>query len=226
LRQSRRPHIAARIAEDFRKEDIRKLISEVERVESEEQLPAAGIQFVKPPSNEPIPDGGEFDLNNTNWHLPDRPALGWNASTGSENGSGGGASDSRKMEPDFFCPLPYNEEQREILRRLEEADGVLVQGPPGTGKTHNIANVISHFLATGKRVLVTAKTAEALTALHDKLPVGIRDLAISVIHNDREGARQLERAVEVLSNEAKQIKKHEVERDIIESAATACRHPR
>jgi len=31
------------------------------------------------------------------------------------------------MEPDFFFPLPYNDDQREIMRRLEEADGVLVQ---------------------------------------------------------------------------------------------------
>jgi AAA domain len=65
-------------------------------------------------------------------------------------------------------------------------------------------------------VLVTAKTAEALTALHNMLPEGIRDLAISVIHHDREGARQLERAVEVLANEAKQIKVHEVARDIVD----------
>lgn len=203
-------------AEDFRKEDIQRLIRQVELAEKEEQLPAAGIQFVKPPSNEPTSGDGGFDLNYANWRPPDGPPPGWNPSTGGVNGGGGGASDGRKMEPDFFFPLPYNDDQREILRRLEEADGVLVQGPPGTGKTHTIANVISHYLATGKRVLVTAKTAEALTALHNMLPVGIRDLAISVLHSDREGARQLERAVEVLANEAKQIKEHEVTRAIVD----------
>jgi superfamily II DNA or RNA helicase len=80
-----------------------------------------------------------------------------------------------------------------------------VQGPPGTGKTHTIANIISHFLATRRRVLVTAKTPEALRALQEKIPEGIRDLAISVIHNDREGARQLQHAVQILADEAKSI---------------------
>src|SRR5260221_23767 len=200
-------------AEDFRKEDIQRLIKQVERAESEEHLPAAGLQFVKPPSDAMSSDGGGFDLGNANWRLPEGPAPGWNPTSGSGHG-GADASGTGAAEPAFFFPLPYNEDQREILRRLEQAEGAVVQGPPGTGKTHTIANVICHFLATGKRVLVTAKTAEALTALHDKLPPGIQDLAISVIHNDREGARQLERAVEVLANEAKQIKEQEVTRDI------------
>lgn len=203
-------------AEDVRKEDIQRLIRQVERAESEDQLPAAALQFVKPPSDERTYEGAGFDLGNAHWRLPEEPAPGWNPSSGGGHVARGAAADGGKAEPAFFFPLPYNNDQRDILRRLEGADGVVVQGPPGTGKTHTIANVICHFLATGKRVLVTAKTAEALTALHDKLPPGIRDLAISVIHNDREGARQLERAVEVLANEAKQVKEHEIARDILD----------
>jgi hypothetical protein len=107
----------------------------------------------------------------------------------------------------FFFPLPFNDDQLEVIRRLEAKDstGVVVQGPPGTGKTHTIANIICHFLATRRRVLVTAKTPEALRALQEKIPDGIRDLAISVIHNDREGARQLQHAVQVLADEAKSL---------------------
>jgi len=33
---------------------------------------------------------------------------------------------------------------------------VVVQGPPGTGKTHTIANLLGHFLAEGKNVLINA----------------------------------------------------------------------
>jgi hypothetical protein len=202
-------------AEDFRKEDIQQLIKQVERAKDEEQLPPAALQFVKPPNDERISEAGGFDLSNTEWRVPDGPAPGWTPSSGGAERDGNTTSDG-KAEPATFFPLPHNEEQREILRRLEETEGVLVQGPPGTGKTHTIANVICHFLATGRRVLVTAKTAEALAALHDKLPPGIRDLAISIIHNDRQGARQLERAVELLANEAKQIKEHEVTNQIID----------
>lgn len=60
---------------------------------------------------------------------------------------------------DLFFPKPFNEDQVNIIRRLEDSDGVVVQGPPGTGKTHTIANVICHMLATGKRVLVRRLTA-------------------------------------------------------------------
>jgi very-short-patch-repair endonuclease len=115
-----------------------------------------------------------------------------------------------------FFPLPYNDEQLEIIGRLDAADGVVVQGPPGTGKTHTIANILCHYMATGKRVLVTAKTPEALRALREKLPEGVADLAIAVIHNDREGARQLQRAVGVLANEAKQLNVRQAEAEVVE----------
>jgi superfamily II DNA or RNA helicase len=60
--------------------------------------------------------------------------------------------------------LAFNNEQIEIAESLqdEKTAGIVVQGPPGTGKTHTIANVICHYLAVGKNVLVTAKTPEAL----------------------------------------------------------------
>lgn len=202
-------------AENFRQDDIQKLIQRVEEAEAEDDLPSAALQLVRPPNDERLYDDGGLDLNDASWNLPETvgrsPA---NGPGGSGSGSSGGTS---PQESDAFFPLPYNDDQREILRRLQEADGVVVQGPPGTGKTHTIANVICHFLATGKRVLVTAKTAEALTALQDKLPPGIRDLAISVIHSDREGARHLEQAVQVLANEAKQINPKQVSQEIIDN---------
>jgi AAA domain len=150
-------------------------------------------------------DYSGIDLSSSGLELPNSEA-GWRPSLA---GSGSASEPSRpNAQPDtLFFPLPYNDEQEEAIRRLEDEDspGVTVQGPPGTGKTHTIANIISHFLATRRRVLVTAKTPEALRALQEKIPEGIRDLAISVIHNDREGARQLQHAVQVLADEAKSI---------------------
>ena len=35
---------------------------------------------------------------------------------------------------DVFFPKPFNDDQLEIIRRLSQADGLVVQGPPGTGK--------------------------------------------------------------------------------------------
>lgn len=66
---------------------------------------------------------------------------------------------------DIFFPKPSNEEQRRIVAKMQSSSGVLVQGPPGTGKSHTIANLICHLLATGNRILVTAKTPRALQVL-------------------------------------------------------------
>lgn len=72
-----------------------------------------------------------------------------------------------------------NEEQLQIAKLIERSSGVLVQGPPGTGKTHTIANLMSHLLAQGSRVLVASSKAPALTVLKEKLPADMRPLCIS-----------------------------------------------
>ena len=195
---------------DFRREDLARLIKQVEEAEEPKELPAPGVRFVVEPSDEIIDLGDQgIDLGSRDLRLPDieggrRPPL--SGSNGRSERSHFIAQPNTQQGALFF-PLPYNDEQEEIIHRLEVEDspGVKVQGPPGTGKTHTIANIISHFLATRRRVLVTAKTPEALRALQEKIPEGIRDLAISVIHNDREGARQLQHAVQILADEAKSI---------------------
>ncbi len=72
------------------------------------------------------------------------------------------------FDGEVFFPKPSNDEQRRIVDKIRAASGVLVQGPPGTGKSHTIANLISHLLATGQRILVTAKTPRALQVLMGK----------------------------------------------------------
>lgn len=95
----------------------------------------------------------------------------------------------------ILFPLPANDDQREIVSRLRGSAGVLVQGPPGTGKSHTIANVVSHFLAQGKRVLVTSHTARALEVLRAKIPQEIRELAVVALGADVDSRQELERSV-------------------------------
>lgn len=116
------------------------------------------------------------------------------------------ASDTEAHCEDLFFPKPYNQEQVEIIKRLDRAKGVVVQGPPGTGKTHTIANIICHYLATGRRVLVVSHGEAALAVLRDKLPEGVRDLAISITTSEKEGLKQLEGAVRVLESVVQSIR--------------------
>jgi len=102
---------------------------------------------------------------------------------------------------ELFFPLPYNEEQVAIVRKLEHNDGVVVQGPPGTGKTHTIANVICHYLAQGKRVLVTSKGETALSVLQQKLPERVSPLSVALLSDEREGLRQFEHSIQAIATQ-------------------------
>jgi len=93
-----------------------------------------------------------------------------------------------EVDPKIYFPKPSNEEQRQIILKLQSATGVLVQGPPGTGKSHTIANPI------------TAKTPRALQVLHDKLPKEIRHLCISLLGSGIDEQRSLESSISSILN--------------------------
>lgn len=120
--------------------------------------------------------------------------------SGSENGS------IPSVEQDGNLPTIFdskeillvneaNNEQIEIVKRLDRSGSVVVQGPPGTGKTHTISNLIGHLLSQGKSILVTAHTAKALRVLRDKVPDMLKPLCVSVLGSDQSARRQLESAV-------------------------------
>lgn len=106
---------------------------------------------------------------------------------------------------ELFFPLPFNEEQVKIVQKLEHSNGVVVQGPPGTGKTHTIANIIAHYMANGKRVLVTSMKEPALSVLKEKLPTTIQPLAISLLTNEQDGMKQFEFAISKIAQELQTI---------------------
>ena len=149
---------------------------------------------------------------------------------GTELGEKIHANDSPVTESplgDLFFPKPFNDEQIEIVQRLERSDGVVVQGPPGTGKTHTISNIICHYMATGRRVLVVSHGEPALAVLRQQLPEEIRDLAISITTSEREGFKQLEAAVRLLQSIVQNLRPSEQARlieDIERSIVQMRRH--
>ncbi|MGR6999173.1 AAA domain-containing protein [Yinghuangia aomiensis] len=99
---------------------------------------------------------------------------------------------------ELWFSLPYNAEQPTIAERLRHNRMVVVQGPPGTGKTHTIANLVTHLLAGGQRVLITSETARALKVLRGKLPEDVRPLCVSRAEDGATGQRELEESVKNL----------------------------
>lgn len=139
-----------------------------------------------------------------NYHLPDyRGMLGAELS-----------AHSSTTQKELYFPLPYNESQVQIIKHLAVYNGVVVQGPPGTGKTHTIANIICHYIASGKRVLVTSMKDHALAVLRNKLPAGIQPLAISLLTSEAEGIKQFSFAVDKISAEIQYINVPKSEQEI------------
>jgi very-short-patch-repair endonuclease len=118
-----------------------------------------------------------------------------------ESTSGDGGAWQRAAER-LLMPLPTNPEQEAVARRLAQHRGVTVQGPPGTGKTHTIANLISHLVGHGKRVLVTSQKEQALAVLRDKIPASIRDLSVAVLGSSAASIGQLDQSVQAIYEKA------------------------
>ncbi len=112
---------------------------------------------------------------------------------------------------DILLSKEANKEQLEIARRIETYNAVLVQGPPGTGKTHTIANLLGHFLAQGKRVLVTSYTKKALTVLKDKVPKNLQNLCVSVLDDSN---RDMERSIDGITDYMSQYTSFELQKQI------------
>ncbi|WP_253843241.1 AAA domain-containing protein [Mycobacterium colombiense] len=116
-----------------------------------------------------------------------------------------------------FLPLPVNEAQRRIISRVDHSAQTVVQGPPGTGKTHTAAALVSHLLAKGMRVLITAHTDRALQEVRAKLPREIQSLAVSVIGQSRSDMADLRTAVDNISRRADEF-------DMADSAKAIDKH--
>jgi very-short-patch-repair endonuclease len=107
----------------------------------------------------------------------------------------GDIGNSDNTPDEIYFPKSSNEEQEKIVRRLHDRHGLVVQGPPGTGKSHTIANLVSHLLAMGQRVLVTSHSPRALRVLRDKFPKTVSPLCIMLLDDDRQALKELEDSV-------------------------------
>ena len=115
-------------------------------------------------------------------------------------------------EEEILFVKDANTEQVNIAKQIEKNNAVVVQGPPGTGKTHTIANLLGHFLAQGKNVLVTSQTKKALRVLKEKIPKSIQGLCISILDDDNSDMKKsVETISEKLGNFTSEKLKKEVE---------------
>lgn len=121
-----------------------------------------------------------------------------------------------RANDEIFAPLPLNEKQKQVLEHVDNHAQTIVQGPPGTGKTHMAAALLSHLLAQGARVLVTAETERALYELKGKLPAEIQELAVSVVSSDAQDMADLRTAIDTINRQSTNFNENLANRDIAE----------
>lgn len=140
--------------------------------------------------------------------------VGWSSFRGRYPVDGWDSVDKDEKK-DLFFPKPYNDEQVKIVQLLDKYPGTIVQGPPGTGKTHTIANIICHYLALGKKVLVTSQKHHALQVLRDKLPVEVQPYCVTNLGNEKSDKTLLEQAISKIQEILSSSKQHLIETKII-----------
>jgi very-short-patch-repair endonuclease len=134
--------------------------------------------------------------------------------------------ETKQTDTFLYFPLPYNKQQEAIVQNLLYQNGMVVEGPPGTGKTHTIANIICHYLAMGKKILVTSQGNKALNVLQSKIPPNLRELTIHVSSDSKNESIQLANAIETISTNIKNINEATIALEIqdIETRISQCKN--
>ena len=90
-----------------------------------------------------------------------------------------------KISPtDAYCVLSYDSSQLSAILAAGEKKSFILHGPPGTGKSQTIANMISHCLAIGRRVLFVAEKKVALEVVMKRLvESGLGDFCLELHSN-------------------------------------------
>jgi superfamily I DNA and/or RNA helicase len=95
---------------------------------------------------------------------------------------------NRVKEEDTFTAFKQDVYQENALKAIKRGHSLVVQGPPGTGKSQLICNLISDFIARGKRVLLVCQKRAALDVVYQRLREGSLADFVALVHdfkNDR-----------------------------------------
>ncbi|PKM70728.1 MAG: hypothetical protein CVU93_00580, partial [Firmicutes bacterium HGW-Firmicutes-18] len=156
-------------------------------------------------------------IGNDELELSDTVAsiIGERVEKASEENSATETDAGNNFEDDIlYFPLESNEQQKAIIKRISHHQGVTVQGPPGTGKTHTIANLVSHFLSEGKKILITSQKESPLKVLKNKIPQEIRDLCVPVLGGGRESLQEIEQSIRVIGEKLGELDVDRLEKEI------------
>ena len=86
-------------------------------------------------------------------------------------------------EAETYTPFDLDAYQENALNAVKKGNSIVVQGPPGTGKSQLICNLISDFVARGKKVLVVSQKRAALDVVYERLKSVDLDDFTALVHD-------------------------------------------
>ena len=137
-----------------------------------------------------VPDY-DFLLENTEWEDLDQFFAAKAQGTDPEQGNDFDAYRyflDKVKEEETYTPYRLDAFQENAIKAVKKGNSIVVQGPPGTGKSQLICNLVSDFVARGKKVLVVSQKRAALDVVYNRLDEHKITDFVALVHdfkNDR-----------------------------------------
>lgn len=98
---------------------------------------------------------------------------------------------NRVREDVTYTPFKMDAYQENALKAAKLGKSFVVQGPPGTGKSQLISNLISDFVARGKRVLLVSQKRAALDVVYSRFDELNMQQFIGLVHDFRNDRKEI-----------------------------------
>ena len=133
-------------------------------------------------------------------------------------------------EDQLFPVFPLDASQENVLVQVRQGKSLVVEGPPGTGKSQLIANLVSDYVARGKKVLVVSQKRAALDVVFERMEkAGFGDF-LGLVHDFRadhkllfEKIRKQIESIEQYQEQNRGIDSIQLEREISQLSKTISR---
>lgn len=133
-------------------------------------------------------------------------------------------------EDQLFPVFPLDASQENVLVQVRQGKSLVVEGPPGTGKSQLIANLVSDYVARGKKVLVVSQKRAALDVVFERMEkAGFGDF-LGLVHDFRadhkllfEKIRKQIESIERYQEQNRGIDSIQLEREISQLSKTISR---
>ncbi|SMG21311.1 Superfamily I DNA and/or RNA helicase [Marivirga sericea] len=117
-------------------------------------------------------------------------------------------------EEETFSVFPMDAYQENALKAVKKGNSLVVQGPPGTGKSQLISNLVTDFIARGKRVLVVCQKRAALDVIYDRMKSIDMQPFMALVHDFKNDRKAI---FEQIQNQIDRIEEYESKNNGLDS---------